>query len=148
MSIQPSNLLPQIDVDPDWAKVDFRYLALSPDGSQLAVSTAEAGAEEVWIKQIGRGPRSKLSFEGDVNYRPAWYPDGRDVLFVSDRVGEEALFRKRADGSGQVDLVLALDRAVAGGLISSDGAWLVLSTSPADSGSGDILGAATRALVI
>jgi hypothetical protein len=127
-------------VDPDWTKADFRYLALSPDGGQLAVSTAEAGAEEIWIKQIGRGPRSKLTFEGVVNFRPAWYPNGQDVLFASNRSGEMALFRKRADGSGRVDSVLALDREVAGGLISSDGAWVVLSTSRADSGSGDILG--------
>ena len=127
-------------VDPDWTKADFRYLALSPDGSQLAVSTAVAGAEDIWIKQVGRGPRSKLTFEGVVNYRPAWYPDGRDVLFSSNRSGEMALFRKRADGSGGVDSVLALDRAVAGGLVSPDGAWVVLSTSRADSGSGDILG--------
>ncbi len=126
-------------IDPEWA-VDFRYLALSPDGTRLAMSVNDGTQEHIWIKQVDRGPRPKLTFEGGTNQRPAWYPDGQTVLFVSTRSGTPALYQKRADGSVPPQLVLAYDRAIAGGLVSPDGRWLLFSTRRDTDGAGDILG--------
>ncbi len=126
-------------IDPEW-EVDFRYPALSPDGTRLAMSVSDGTMEHIWIKEVDRGPRPKLTFEGGLNFRPAWYPDGQTVLFVSNRSGEQALYQKRADGSAAAQLVLAYDREIAGGLVSRDGRWLVFSTTRDTDGAGDILG--------
>ena len=126
-------------VDPDWV-VDFRYLALSPDGSQVAMSVNDGVREDIWIKHLVRGSLPKLTFEGEINVRPAWYPDGRTVLFVSDRSGDAALWRRRADGSSGAELVLAHDGGIAGALVSQDEEWLVFATPPDTEGAGDILG--------
>ncbi len=126
-------------IDPEW-EVDFRYPALSPDGTRLAMSVNDGTLEHIWIKEVDRGPRQRLTFEGGVNFRPAWYPDGQTVLFVSNRSGTQALYQRRADGSAAAQLVLAYDREIAGGLVSLDGRWLVFGTRWVTDGAGDILG--------
>ena len=113
-------------VDPGWVG-DFRTLALSPDGRQLAVSMAseQTGEQQLWVKQLPRGPLTKITFDGTINDRPSWSPDGRFVTFRSLQATTSAdLFRKRADGGAQAELVLDHERPLIEGTWSSDGAWL------------------------
>jgi Tol biopolymer transport system component len=46
----------------------------------------------------GSGERPLLS-NADVDYDPVWSPDGRSIVFTSDREGSAELFRVNADGS-------------------------------------------------
>jgi Tol biopolymer transport system component len=73
---------------------------LSPDGRQIAV-TVENPKNDVWIYELGRGTLTRLTFEGNNNSRPLWTPDGKRILFRSDRPGPgNNLFMKVADGTG------------------------------------------------
>ncbi len=128
-------------VDPNWSEdVAVNALALSPDGTRLAVSARRGSQEgaDIWVKQLPDGPLTRLTFGESSNYRPAWTPDGRSVLFLSDRDGTDAVYVKRADGTGSAELVVRADRAIGEVLPSPDGNWLVLRTTYAAAGSGDI----------
>ena len=106
---------------------DFRTLAASPDGRQLALSIVQGSEQQVWVKQLPRGPLSKLTFEGTTAYRPAWTADGRSVGFISNaRGGVLSLFVKRADGSAMAQWLPA-DSARSIGEVtwSRDGHWIV-----------------------
>jgi len=112
---------------------DIRTLALSPDGRQLALSIFGGTDEQVWVKQLPNGPLTKLTFQGGQSFRPVWSPDGRSVGFISNAAGTIAMYRKRADGSSEAELVAAHpDRAVWEGSWSRDGRWLVYRTTPQD----------------
>jgi len=113
------------EVDPDW-HADFMNVSLSPDGSRLAVSVIAAGGSEVWVKDLDQGSRSKLTFEGTVNYRPAWMPDGQDVLFISNRAGQQDVWRRRADGNAPATLMVDHPEAIDEAAVSPDSAWIVL----------------------
>jgi len=91
-------------VDPAWMG-RFRFPALSPDGTRLAVGVVDA-EQQIWIKQLDHGPLSKLTFDGRNNSRPTWQIDGRSVTFLSDAQSDLDVFRKRADGSAQAELLL------------------------------------------
>jgi serine/threonine-protein kinase len=55
---------------------------------------------DVWIKQLDRGPVSRLTFSQAVLGRPAWSPDGAEVRFLKgDTVF--SVWSVRADGSGE-----------------------------------------------
>ena len=112
---------------------DIRTLALAPDGRQLALSIFGGGDEQVWVKQLPNGPLTKLTFEGAQSFRPVWSPDGRYVGFISNSAGTIAMYRKRADGSSEAELVAAHpDRPVWDGSWSRDGRWVVYRTTPQD----------------
>ena len=115
-------------VDPDWLG-RFNFLALSPDGRQLALSVIEGGHTDLWIKQLDHGPLTRLTFEGNINYRPAWTPDGRSVGFISDRTGRSLPYVARADGSGPTARIAIPDTNQIDEIEwSRDGQWMVYRT--------------------
>src|SRR5437867_7750541 len=58
----------------------------------------------IWIVDDlkGAGRLRPLTF-GSRNLYPIWTPDGRFLVFQSDRGGDRALWWQRADGSTQAD---------------------------------------------
>ncbi|MGH7512807.1 MAG: protein kinase domain-containing protein [Gemmatimonadales bacterium] len=116
-------------VDPSW-KQTFSSLALSPDGRRLAVSVLNGAANEVWVKQLDAGPLTRLSFDGTLNYRAAWRPDGRTLSYTSNRDSSLShLYHVRADGSSKPERILPGDTTqVDEADWSRDGRWLVYRT--------------------
>ncbi len=129
-------------VDTGWVGA-FNSFSLSPDGRRLAVGEGlSTGALGIWIKQLDRGPFTRLSFGGQ-DRRPAWSPDGQMVAFVRDSGGGESIFARAADGSGS-DLFLArIDRQIQEVTWSGDGHWLVVRTDNGTPGAGDLVGVRT-----
>jgi serine/threonine protein kinase len=56
--------------------------AISPDGSRVAVSGSEGGAASIWIHDIVRGTKSRVTV-GD-GYDPSWAPSGDRLAFGSN----------------------------------------------------------------
>jgi Tol biopolymer transport system component len=82
--------------------------AWSPDGRKIAFVSQRAGSMDVGVMNAdGSGQRSlnrsTLTRSRAARFipQPAWSPDGRKILFVSDRDGLEAVYVMNADGSGQ-----------------------------------------------
>ena len=124
-------------VDSLW-RANFDAVSLSPDGRQIAASLGVNGSDEVWIKQVDGG-KTKLTFGGVRQYRPRWLPDGKSVSFLSEDKMPYGLVTKRADGIGETVPLAALDRNLADGFVSPDGKWVIMRTSSATPGTGDIL---------
>jgi serine/threonine-protein kinase len=122
------------EVDSTWS-VDFSANALSPDGTRLATGIRDAeGRLQVWIKQLDRGPRTRLTFAGTNNFAPAWTPDGRAVAFVSSQTGGSSdLYLQRADGGAEATLLLHVPQPIAQAIWSPDGKWLVFQTTASPS---------------
>ena len=77
-------------------------LALSPDGTRAALSRVDTGTQSLWVADLARGAVSRLTFEaGAVD--PVWSPDGEWIAYSSPG----GLYRKRADGSGDAELLLS-----------------------------------------
>ena len=138
------NIMVRVSRDGAVAPIDtawyggFNSIALSPDGRRLAVGAGVGAALNIWIKQLDRGPFTRLSFGGQ-DRRPFWSPDGRSVAFLRDSAGSSAVYSRPANGSGQDHLLLRIDRLVQEGAWSSDGRWILVRTDNAQAGAGDIV---------
>jgi Tol biopolymer transport system component/tRNA A-37 threonylcarbamoyl transferase component Bud32 len=120
-------------MDPAW-QATFTSLALSPDGRRLAVSIQFGGRSDIWVKQLDAGALTRLTFDGALNYRPAWRPDGRSLAYTSDRDSEFSyLYSLRADGSGRPERLMASDpNQVDESQFSRDGRWLIYRVGTSD----------------
>jgi serine/threonine-protein kinase len=100
--------------------------ALSPDGTQLALSIVNSdGRQDLWVKQLDAGPLSRLTFEGQENFRSRWSSDGQFLTFLSTRGGNTDLWTKRADGSDTAAPLLDRDLPLQEAAYSPDAGWLV-----------------------
>jgi serine/threonine-protein kinase len=71
--------------------------SLSPDGKRLALTVAEGSKRDVWVYNPQRDTMTRLTF-GDGSFSdPVWSPDGRYIVFTSDKGG---MLWTRADGAG------------------------------------------------
>ena len=102
---------------------DYSRPRLSPDGQRVAVTVGLGANQDIWIYDIGRGTRMRLTVEGD-NSSPVWTPDGTRITFNSDRDGTRDLSWKAADGSGQAEPLLNIEHTVIPMSWSSDGELL------------------------
>ncbi|HTS88929.1 MAG TPA: protein kinase [Gemmatimonadales bacterium] len=129
-------------VDQSW-KTDGTIItfALSPNGRSIAVELQRGAKSDIWVKQLPSGPFSRITF-GDTNFvRPAWTPDGNQVLFLADRGdGGGIPTVRRADGIGPAVQLRGPAVAFGQALKSHDGKWLVLRRVATDAGNGDIYG--------
>jgi Tol biopolymer transport system component len=115
-------------VDPDSPMQGIRYAVLSPDDTKLATTTWDRPPSDdghIWIKHLPRGPYSRFTFEGEVNMRPSWSPDGRSVIFISDRGDNRDVWTKRADGTRDAEILLNNAVTIDEAFYSSSGEWIV-----------------------
>ena len=79
----------------------------SPDRKSVAVALTEGSNQDIWIYDLQRKLRTRLTFDSAVEDSPVWSPDGRTIVFASNRSGHFDLYRKSADGSGAEELIYA-----------------------------------------
>jgi serine/threonine-protein kinase len=85
---------------------DYSFPRLSPDGRQLALTIGTADHREVWVDDLESGALSRLTTEGVTSERPEWSPDGRRVLYRTDRGGRTAIWWRPADLSADATPLL------------------------------------------
>ena len=65
----------------------------------------------------GSATLTKLTSDGEQNFRPEWTPDGRKVLYGSSRSRPVALWWQNADLSGNAEIVQSGPEGVNGGAL-------------------------------
>ena len=100
---------------------------LSPDGKRLAltISTSIGTQSDIWIYDIASATLTKLTSEGARSFRPEWSPDGKRVIYGSNRDGRAALWQQNADLSGAPELIQTGTEEMNAGVVSPDGRALV-----------------------
>jgi serine/threonine protein kinase/Tol biopolymer transport system component len=80
----------------------FSNVRLSPDGRRVATdqTAADGRNTDIWILDPARGATTRLTFDPTFHTTPIWSPDGRQILFASNRNLGFQLYLKNADGSG------------------------------------------------
>jgi Tol biopolymer transport system component/predicted Ser/Thr protein kinase len=75
--------------------------AVSPDGTHVAVVSGPGGSRDIWLLDAGRRTSTRFTFDPANDDNPVWSPDGKNVVFSSNRTGAPKMYIKPADGSGE-----------------------------------------------
>jgi len=97
---------PASEYDPDW----------SPDGSTIAFISDESGNFDIWTfpadgpvsigaPSLTAAGATQITDHAATDEYPDWSPDGRFIVFASDRYGFPGVWVMRADGSDASNLL-------------------------------------------
>jgi Tol biopolymer transport system component len=82
--------------------------SISPDGARIAYSITGNGNSDIWIYDLARGTKTRLTFDEAGDYVPIWTPDSKRIIFCSERAGRQSIFWKSADGTGKVEQIASV----------------------------------------
>jgi Tol biopolymer transport system component len=80
----------------------YREVSLSPDGLRAVVRYEL----DLWMHDLQRGTRIRLTSGTGGNILPMWSADGARILFSSNRGGDWDIYSQPADGSGPAEVLL------------------------------------------
>ena len=86
----------------------YGNVALAPDGSRIALDSTDSDSTNIdlWTMEVARLTAKRFTFDPAMDAVPAWSPDGRQLLFGSNRNLTFDLFVKNSDGSGEDKVIL------------------------------------------
>jgi serine/threonine-protein kinase len=99
----------------------------SPDGRKIALYEGNFDDADVWITDLDRGTRTRLTFSERADWAPLWSPDGQWIAFCSTREGAGNLYRKPADGSREAERLTESENLQVPESWSRDGRFIALS---------------------
>ena len=97
---------------------------LSPDGTRVAIGILDKGDTDIWIWDLAGETLRRLTFAPGMDGLPVWTPDGRRIVFMSDRTGVLNLYSHASDGSGSVERLTTSAYPQWPSSITPNGKWL------------------------
>jgi len=86
----------------------YNDLALSPDEGRVAISLGTGSPEnrDIWIIEIARNVRFRVTFDPGTDGSPLWSPDGTHIAFEGQRSGKVSLRQQLVNGTGTDESLL------------------------------------------
>jgi len=102
----------------------------SPDDRQLLYyADSGDGNFDIFLLKKGEDLPERLTTAASFDSYPQWFPDGKHILFVSQRDGNHEIYRMNIDGSEQVNLTNNPTEMDVWPSISTDGKYIIYLTS-------------------
>jgi serine/threonine-protein kinase len=116
----------------------YYYPRLSPDGKHVAYASKKAGApSDVWVQDLERGTRSRLTYGPATASVPVWTPDGKRIIYLSERPVFD-LYWRAANESGPEEPLLTSRSDKIPTSVSPNGKWLLFQEDSAQTRGEDI----------
>ena len=78
---------------------DITQPTLSPDGRRVAVRGGDSGNLDIWIHDVDRPIKSRLTSDDSLDSDPVWSPAGDRIAFSSGRSGGSGIYVTDSDGT-------------------------------------------------
>ena len=116
------------DSQPFWeGERSYGEAHISPDGTKVTFMVLTDNNWDLWVYDRTRQVSTRLTFEDGVDGPGIWSPDSQYIAFSSARQGAVNIYRKRADGSGDVERLTQSKETEYVSSWSGDGRYLVYS---------------------
>jgi Tol biopolymer transport system component/tRNA A-37 threonylcarbamoyl transferase component Bud32 len=102
--------------------------AVSPDQTRIAVALGSGTARNIHIVDVARAIAPRFTFDPANDSSPVWSPDGKSIVYASNRSGQPMMYIKPSDGSGEERLLSDMPGTPTSW--SSNGCLLFTSSTP------------------
>jgi hypothetical protein len=106
----------------------YNSVSLSPDGTHVVVSRIEAGNQDLWVYEVARGTKTRLTLDPGVDWLGVWSPKGDQIIFSSSRDGPQNLYQKGSSGASPETPVFRSDDSKFAQDWSHNGQFLLYSS--------------------
>jgi eukaryotic-like serine/threonine-protein kinase len=103
----------------------YMYPRLSPDGTQVAIDSMDQD-RDVWVWNFTRQMLTRITVDRALDIYPLWTPDGRRIVFSSQREGPFNLYWQTSDGSGLAERLISSQNPQFPQAFSPDGLRLII----------------------
>ena len=109
----------------------YEDVRISPEGKKVAVTLRDPSRgqnQDIWVLDGARGTASRITDERTDEFDPAWFPDGENLAYVSDRLGFFDIYERPAEGGAERVLVRTSQDKVLP-TVSPDGRYVLMDVS-------------------
>jgi len=111
----------------------YYYSRISPDGGRVVGWSADQESDlSVW--DLARRTLTRLTFTPSIDVWPVWTPDGRRVLYSSDRDGALNLYAQAADGASTAERLTTSPNRQGASAVTPDGTRLLFTETATQTG--------------
>jgi Tol biopolymer transport system component len=117
---------------------DYYQPRLSPDAGKLAFSLETNGIGDIWVVDLARHTKTRLTFGPQYSGWPVWWPDGKSIVYsYGPSAAGVSLYRQNADGTGSKEKLLETPGiSVIPYSVSPDGRYIAYMRSDSKSNTG------------
>ena len=98
--------------------------SLSPDGQRIAVASREGGNPDIWVHDLIRSTKTRLTLEEGDEGSPIWSPSGREIAYWRLEANTRRIMSRAADGTGKAVVLVESETEVFSRDWSRDGRYL------------------------
>ncbi len=100
---------------------------LSPDEKRFVADRVDpqTNTTDLWLCDVMGGNAARFTFDPGNDFSPVWSPDGRLIVWSSNREGFQNLYQKAASGAGQDTLLFKSDHPKFPSDWSQDGRFII-----------------------
>jgi serine/threonine-protein kinase len=99
---------------------------ISPDGTRVAVDLYDQ-ENDVWVWDLARETLTRLTLDPGNDRFPVWTPDGRRIIFNSNRSGSWNLYWQASDNTGIAERLTTSSNIQIPSSMSPDGSRLIFA---------------------
>ena len=103
----------------------YSGVCLTPDGRMIYARSGK-DRSDIWLMSLDGSNQQQLTVNSGINGFPSISPDGRHVIFMSDRSGAASIWRMDIDGRNPKQILTEMDSILP--IYSPDGQWVIFQS--------------------
>src|SRR5262249_7324675 len=106
-------------------------IQLSPDGKRLAtgIFDLQSGSPDIWTYDLSRDVALRFTFDSDFDASPIWSPDGKLIVWRSNRKSHYDLYQKASNGARSDEILLETEENKTSTSSSSDDRYIAYTNT-------------------